>query len=69
MGARKAPLVLRTNYGAMAGNTPPGELSRHKRPADALQAQIPSLIKQARFNLYIVNNDGSFMRPQPALRD
>lgn len=61
-GTTKSPLVLRTNYGAMAWEyTTPGELSSGTNaPPDALQAQIPSLIKQARFNLYIVNNDGSF---------
>ena len=57
-----SPLVLRTNYGALAWEyTNPGELSSGTRgPTDAQQALIPNAIKQARFNLYIVNNDGSF---------
>ncbi|HEX5221487.1 MAG TPA: ammonia-forming cytochrome c nitrite reductase subunit c552 [Verrucomicrobiae bacterium] len=57
-----SPMILRTNYGALAWEyTTPGELSSGTRgPTDAQQALIPAAIKQARFNLYIVNNDGSF---------
>ncbi len=57
-----SPLILRTNYGVLAWEyTTPGELSPGTRgPNDAEQALIPIPIKQARFNLYIVNTDGSF---------
>ena len=38
----------------------PGELSTGgSGPSSAEQAQVPDNIKRARFNLYIVNNDGS----------
>ena len=57
-----SPLVLRTNYGALAWEyTSPGELSSGlSGPSTAEQNLIPDPIKQARFNLYIVNNDGSY---------
>jgi hypothetical protein len=57
-----SPLVLRTNYGVLAWEyTTPGDLSTGASgPTTAEQALIPDPIKQARFNLYIVNNDGSF---------
>jgi len=57
----KAPAELRTNYGALAWEyTTPGELSAGAAgPTAAQQAQIPDNLKRARFNLYIVNNDGS----------
>jgi hypothetical protein len=58
----KSPAVLRTNYGALAWEyTTPGELSSGTNaPPTALQSQIPDNIKKARFNLYVVQNDGSF---------
>ncbi len=57
-----SPPVLRTNYGVLAWEyTAPGELSSGPNgPSTAEQNLIPNAIKQARFNLYIVNNDGSF---------
>lgn len=56
-----SPLVLRTNYGVLAWEyTIPGELSSGTTgPSAAEQNLIPDPIKQARFNLYIVNNDAS----------
>jgi hypothetical protein len=61
-GLTKAPAILRTNYGALAWEyTVPGELSSGTNsPPAALQSQIPVNIQKARFNLYIVQNDGSF---------
>jgi hypothetical protein len=57
----KAPAPLPTQYGARAWEyTVPGELSGGPAgPGSAQQALIPDNIKRARFNLYIVNNDGS----------
>lgn len=65
--ATKAPLVLRTNYAALAWeyNTP-GELSNPTGdpaivgPTSTEQTNVPNNIKQARFNLYLVLHDGSF---------
>ena len=50
-----------TQYGALAWEyTVPGELSTGTAgPSSSQQALIPDNIKRARFNLYIVNNDGS----------
>lgn len=58
----KAPEALRTKYGTLAWEyTTPGELSTGTAgPSSAEQAQIPDNIKKARFNLYIVLNDGSY---------
>jgi hypothetical protein len=58
----KAPEVLRTNYGALAWEyTSPGGLSSGTNgPTTAQQSLIPDNIKWARFNLYVVQNDGSF---------
>lgn len=58
----KAPLSLRTKYGTRAWEyTAPGELSPGgPGPKAAEQAQIPVNIRKARFNLYLVQNDGSF---------
>jgi len=59
----KSPEVLRTNYGALAWEySPPGDLSANTpgRTNVTQQALIPDNIKKARFNLYIVNYDGSF---------
>ena len=58
----KAPLALRTNYGAMAWEyTTPGTLSTGTvGPSSSEQSQIPVNIRKARFNLYIVFHDGSF---------
>ena len=57
----KAPGPLPTQYGALAWEyTVPGELSTGTAgPSSSQQALIPDNIKRARFNLYIVNNDGS----------
>jgi hypothetical protein len=57
----KSPATLRTKYGALAWEyTTPGELSTgNAGPNSTEQAQLPDNIKRARFNLYIVNNDGS----------
>jgi hypothetical protein len=58
----KAPLQLRTNYGALSWEyTVPGSLSSGTAgPSSALQAQIPANIQKARFNLYLVLHDGSY---------
>ncbi|MGC3961694.1 MAG: hypothetical protein QM813_28345 [Verrucomicrobiota bacterium] len=46
--------------------TTPGELSAGTAgPTSAEQAQIPRRIQYARFNLYIVNNDGSLGTHNP----
>ena len=57
----KAPAPLPTQFGALAWEyTVPGELSTGTAgPSSSQQALIPDNIKRARFNLYIVNNDGS----------
>lgn len=66
-GTTKAPADLRTKYGALAWEySVPGALSNPTNnpalagPAAAEQARVPDAIKQARFNLYLVENDGSF---------
>ena len=61
-GATKAPEPLRTTYGTAAWEyTNPGDLSAGRpAPSSAEQALIPSDIKRARFNLYLVLYDGSF---------
>jgi hypothetical protein len=58
----KAPLALRTKYGALAWEyTTPGELSSGTAGPDSTeQAQIPDNIKKARYNLYLVLHDGSY---------
>jgi hypothetical protein len=63
----KAPEALRTKYGALAWEySTPGELSTGTAgPTSAEQAQIPRRIQYARFNLYIVNNDGSLGTHNP----
>jgi hypothetical protein len=57
----KAPLSLRTNYGVLSWEySTPGELSSGSAgPNSTEQAQIPDIIKKARYNLYIINNEGS----------
>ena len=58
----KAPAILGTAiYGTRAWEyVNPGSLSSGgPGPASALQAKIPVNIQKARFNLYLVNNDGS----------
>jgi hypothetical protein len=58
----KAPALLgTTNYGTGAWEyTNPGDLSTLAAgPTTAQQALIPNNIKMARFNLYLVQNDGS----------
>lgn len=58
----KAPVALQTKYGALAweyttaGDLWPGATG----PNSTEQAQIPDNIKKARFNLYLVLNDGSY---------
>jgi len=58
----KAPAALRQKYGALAweyttaGDFSPGAAG----PNSTEQAQIPDNIKKARFNLYLVLNDGSY---------
>ncbi len=58
----KAPEPLRTKYGAMAWEyTNPGSLSSGTTgPTSSEQASIPDNIKKARFDLYLVVNDGSY---------
>ena len=58
----KAPAALQTKYGSKAWEyTAAGELSGGGAgPTSSEQSQIPDGIKKARFNLYLVNNDGSF---------
>jgi formate-dependent nitrite reductase cytochrome c552 subunit len=57
----KAPEPLRNKYGALAWEyTIPGSLSSGSGPDASEQALIPDLIKKARFDLYLVVNDGSF---------
>jgi cytochrome c554/c'-like protein len=60
--ATKAPSGLWANYGTRAWEyTLPGGLSAGGAgPATAEQAQIPVNIQKARFNLYLVYNEGSF---------
>jgi len=57
----KAPEALR-QYGTRAWEyTNPGELSTGgPGPTTALQALIPDTIKKARFNMYLVLNEGSY---------
>jgi hypothetical protein len=57
----KAPASL-AKYGTLAWEyTTPGELSSRGPGPDATeQSQIPANIQKARFNLYVVLNDGSF---------
>jgi hypothetical protein len=58
----KAPSALSAKYGALAWEyTNIGTLSTGAAgPTTAEQALIPDNIKKARFNLYLVLNDGSF---------
>lgn len=60
----KAPEALRTKYGALAWEyTNPGTLSvtdGTPGPSTAEQTQIPSAVKKARFDLYLVYHDGSY---------
>jgi hypothetical protein len=60
--ATKAPPNLWTNYGTRAWEyTNPGDLSPNgSGPNSTEQALIPVGIQQARFNLYLVYNEGSF---------
>jgi hypothetical protein len=57
-----APAGLREKYGVLAWEyTTPGCLSSGGLGPDATeQAQIPANIQKARFNLYVVQNEGSF---------
>jgi hypothetical protein len=57
----KAPAALRTAYGARAWEyTSPGELSSGgPGPSSNEQPLIPVNIQKARFNLYVVQRDGS----------
>jgi hypothetical protein len=58
----KAPASLMAKYGTLAWEyTTPGGLSSGGPGPDATeQSQIPVNIQKARFNLYVVRNDGSF---------
>jgi hypothetical protein len=60
--ATKAPAALWAKYGMRAWEySTPGELSPGgSGPTSSEQAQIPDAIKKARFNLYLVLNDGSY---------
>jgi len=62
----QAPAVLRAKYGTLAWEyNDPGQLSNpagdpaFKGPTTAEQASVPEGIKQARFNLYLVEHDAS----------
>lgn len=62
----KAPDTLRTNYGVLAWEySTPGVLSNPNGvsgvtgPASTNQVLIPDAIKQARFNLYLIQHDAS----------
>jgi len=61
-GTTKAPEALRVKYGKLAWEyTNVGELSSGgPGPSTSEQALIPDNIKKARFDLYLVQNDGSF---------
>jgi hypothetical protein len=63
----KSPADLQAKYGALAWEyTTPGQLSNTnnvatiKGPTTAEQSNVPDAIKQARLNLYLVDNDGSY---------
>jgi hypothetical protein len=58
----KAPTVLQTKYGTRAWEyTVPGDLSPGgPGPTASEQVLIPVNIQKARFNLYLVLNDGSY---------
>lgn len=60
-GASAAPAPLRAKYGPLSWEySPAGDLSPGgPSPTSAEQALIPDLIKKARFNLYLVQYDGS----------
>jgi hypothetical protein len=60
--ATEAPDSLWSKYGTRAWEySTPGELSPGgSGPNSTEQAQIPDNIKKARFNLYLVRNDGSY---------
>lgn len=60
-GVTKSDLVLRTNYGALAWEyNPPGDLSpQTNSPTSAQQNLIPVNIRNARFNMYLIQYDGS----------
>jgi hypothetical protein len=64
-GQTKAPEALRTKYGALAWeyNTA-GQISDPtgvaRGPTGSEQGAVPLEIKQARFNLYLIEHDGSF---------
>lgn len=72
-GTNNAPAVLRTNYGryswefTSAGqlsnpsgtNTIPGTTNLIAGPSAARQALVPDAVKKARFNIYLIEHDGS----------
>lgn len=60
-GASRAPAQLRAKYGPLSWEyTPAGDLSPGgPSPTSAEQVLIPEGIKKARFNLYLVQYDGS----------
>jgi len=61
-GLTKAPDTLRTNYGVLSWEyTNPGDLSvGDSGPPAVMQSLIPTNIMKARFNLYLVQYDGSY---------
>ena len=66
MATTKAPAALRSKYGKLAWEyTNPGDYSTlpptlASGPTAQEQAAVPDGIKQARYNLYLVANEGSF---------
>lgn len=69
--ATNAGPALFTNYGNYLQNsweyTSPGELASitNKGPSASDQLLVPDVIKQARFNLYMVDHDGTFGAHNP----
>ena len=66
-GTTKSPADLQAKYGPLAWEySTPGQLSNTnndaaiKGPTSAEQAKVPDAIKQARLNLYLIDNDGSY---------
>jgi hypothetical protein len=66
-GLTKAPEVLRNKYGARAWEytaagqlTNPNAVPSLNGPTAAEQSEIPDVIKQARYNLYLIEHDHSY---------
>ena len=69
-GTTKAPDILRTNYGSLSWEyNPTGELSPPESttnsPSSSQQSFIPVNIRNARFNMYIMQHDGSYGAHNP----